>query len=120
MARRRKNATEEMRELAQKIAGMKTIDANYDAGNGVTLRAAEELLARGETSMGNCNQAVAAADDADNTFKAVNKEIRAFNKKVLPATGLKYGTDSSQYELVGGVRESERKRPARKKTGETT
>lgn len=114
MARRRKQASEEMKELIQKIAGMKTIDGNFDAGNGVTVAAAEALLARGETGLSNCNQSVAAADDADNVFAGINKEIRAFNKKVLPATGLKYGTDSSEYELVGGVRESERKRPTKK------
>jgi hypothetical protein len=29
---------------------------------------------------------------------------------VLPAVGLKYGKDSSEYEMAGGTRESERKK----------
>lgn len=47
MARRRKQPSEEMRDLQQKIDGMASIDENFDAGNGVTLKAARELIADG-------------------------------------------------------------------------
>lgn len=110
MARRRKQETAEMKVLREKIDGMKAIDRSYDTGNNVTLAAAEELLERGVNSLGESNQALATADDKDNIFKDINKEIRSFNKKVLPAAGLKYGTDSSEYEMLGGKRESERKK----------
>lgn len=110
MARRRKQATPEIKELRQKIAGMKAIDPAFDAGNGVTLVAAEALLAGGEDKLEDYNQAIATADDKDNIFGAANKDIRGFNRKVLPAAGLKYGTDSSEYEQLGGVRDSDRKK----------
>lgn len=114
MARRRKQPSEEMRDLAQKINGMASIDENFDAGNGVTIVAARALLAEGEGSLADYNQTIAQTDEKDNIFKAKNKQIRAFNKKVLPAVGLTFGMDSSEYEQVGGVRESERKKPVRK------
>jgi hypothetical protein len=38
---------------------------------------------------------------------------------MLAATGAHYGTDSNEYERVGGTRSSERKRPTRK-TAPTT
>lgn len=110
MARRRKQETEEMKELRQKIAGMKAIDPAFDAGNGVTLVEAEAKLKKGVDALEDSNQALAIADDKGNIFNGVNLEIRGFNKKVLPAGGLKYGTDSSEYELLGGVRDSERKK----------
>jgi len=118
MARRRKQETEEMRELRQKIAGMRSVDANFDAGNGVTLVEAERVLEEAESALGGYNQVIATCDEKDNVFKDKNKSVRAFNKKVLPATGLKYGTDSSQYEQMGGTRESERKKPVRKPKSE--
>ncbi len=49
-----------------------------------------------------------------NQINAKNKEMGKFCKKVKPAIGLKYGTDSSEYEMVGGVRDSERKKPGKK------
>jgi len=114
MARRRKQATAEMRDLRQNIASMETVDEEFDAGNGVTLAAAKTLLAKGDNEMKDFNKTIASADDKDNIFKDTNKEIRAFNKKILPAGGLKYGTDSSEYEVLGGTRDSERKKPVRK------
>lgn len=110
MARRRKQATKEMRELKQKIAGMKSVDPQFDAGNGVTLGAAEALDAELEAALSDFNESVATTDEKDNFFGGKNKLARDFNRKVIPATGLKYGRDSSAYEQVGGVRDSERKR----------
>jgi hypothetical protein len=104
------SATEEIKELRQKIAGMKSIDPAFDAGNGVTLVAALAMLANAEGKLEDFNQSIATADDKDNIFVDANKEVRGFNKKVLPAAGLKYGTDSSEYEQLGGVRDSERKK----------
>ena len=114
MARRRKQATIEMRELRQHIANMKSIDPNFDAGNGVTLEAAEALLNEGDVALEDYNITIALADEKDTFFGSKNKQMRAFNRKVLPAGGLKYGTDSAEYEGLGGVRDSERKRPVRK------
>ncbi len=114
MARRKKQESEEIKELRKIIAGMKAIDPAFDAGNGVTLAAAEALIDEGVSALNDSNQALSVADDKDNIYAAKNKNIRAFKKKVLPAGGLKYGTDSSEYEMLGGVRESERKKPVRK------
>lgn len=114
MARRKKQESEEIKELWKIVAGMKAIDPAFDAGTGVTLAVAEALINEGIVALDECNQAVAVADDKDNIYAAKNKKIRAFKKKVLPAGGLKYGTDSSEYEMLGGVRDSERKKPVRK------
>ena len=38
---------------------------------------------------------------------------------MLAAVGAKYGTDSSEYEMVGGTRLSERKKPKAKGSGGT-
>ena len=103
-----------MKELDQKIAGMKAIDASFDAGNGVTLTAAQGVKADAEAALADYNSELAIVDEKYNVFIAKDKLASAFNKKVLPAVGLKYGTDSIEYEQVGGVRDSERKKPVRK------
>jgi len=103
-----------MRELREHIANMKSIDPAFDAGNGVTVEAAEALLNEGDDALEDFNITIASADEKDTLFGDKNKQMRAFNRKVLPATGLKYGRDSAEYEQVGGVRDSERKKPVRK------
>jgi hypothetical protein len=104
-----------MKELEQKIAGMKSIDKNFDAGNSVTLEAAEAVLADSRASLEDYNSTLALADEKQNVFESKDRSARDFNRKVLPAAGLKYGRDSSEYEKLGGVRDSERKKPVRKK-----
>jgi len=118
MARQRKTPTPAMKELEQKIAGMKSIDKNLDAGNGVSVAEGEAILADSRASLEDYNMTLALADEKQNVFGAKDKRARAFNSKVLPAVGLKFGKDSDEYEKVGGVRESERKKPVRKKKEE--
>jgi hypothetical protein len=114
MARRRKTASEAMNELEQNVAGMKSIEPDLDAGSGVTVATGEALLADARAALEDYNATLAMSDEKLNVFIAKDKLTRAFNKKIKPAVGLKYGTDSDEYEKVGGVRESERKKPVRK------
>lgn len=115
MARQRKQASPEMKETEQKVSGMKSINLTLDLGNDVTVAIGESLLATSRATMEKYNSLLAQADETLNEINTNNKTLRAFNKKVLPAVGLKYGTDSSEYEMVGGVRDSERKKPGAKK-----
>ncbi len=114
MAFARKVKTPELIDGEQRITGMKSIDKNLDLSNGVSVAEGQTTLTEAQTALDDYNQSLAMADDKKNIFEMKNKALRAFNKKVLPAVGLKYGTDSSEYEMVGGKRESERKKPVRK------
>jgi hypothetical protein len=42
------------------------------------------------------------------------KEIRVLSERMLIAMAAKYGKDSYEYEMAGGMRKSDRKRPTRK------
>lgn len=114
MAKKRKSATPAMNDAEQKIAGMKSIDSNLDLGNGVSVTAVEAVLAETRAALEDYNSTLAMADEKLNVFNAKEKALKAINKKVLPATGLKFGTDSDEYEKAGGIRESERAKPGKK------
>jgi len=114
MPRQRKTTSAAITEGEQKIAGMKSIEADLDLGNEVTVAKGEELLNSSRTTLERYNASLAVSDGLLNEFNQTEKALRAFNKKVLPAVGLKYGTDSDEYEKAGGVRDSERKKPVRK------
>ena len=118
MARARKVTLPALKETEQKVAGLKAINKTLDLGKGVSVAAGEALLAGVRNKLEEYNTLLALADAKLNEVNAENKNLRGFNSKVLPAVGLEYGKDSHEYEMVGGVRESERKKPVRKKNEE--
>ena len=60
------------------------------------------------------NQKVAKLDDEQNGIDDDEGDLAQWNKRILSAGEASFGSDSSEYELLGGTRTSERKRPARK------
>jgi hypothetical protein len=93
---------------------MKAIEDELDLENGVSVTAGEALLAETRAALEDYNSSLAVSDEKLNVFNAKDRQLCAYNKKILPAVGLKFGTDSNQYEQVGGIRESERRKPVRK------
>ncbi len=47
-------------------------------------------------------------------FDNLEKELKDWNGRMLAGVGSEFGKDSPEYEAAGGVRKSERKKPARK------
>lgn len=111
MAKARKAATRAMNDTEQRLAGMKSIDPTLDLENGVSVTEGNTLLAEARVALDDYNQVLALADEKRNVFIVKERNLKVFNKKVLPAVGLKYGTDSAEYEMVGGTRDSERAKP---------
>jgi predicted nucleic acid-binding Zn-ribbon protein len=60
------------------------------------------------------NQRLAALDSLQNDVAASEADLRDTNKRMLSAAEAHYGSDSNEYEQVGGTRVSDRKRPVRK------
>jgi hypothetical protein len=60
------------------------------------------------------NAKLSEADEIRNTLIAVEKEIESLYKRTLTGAISKFGEDSSEVEMLGGTRKSERKRPVRK------
>ena len=58
-------------------------------------------------------QLTAAVNEKD----AVLKDVKAQMVDIREAVKGSYGSDSTEYELVGGTRKSERKKPGRMNTG---
>ncbi len=114
MAKVRKTNSAAITDGEQRLAGMKSIDPALDLGNGVTVANGEELLDAARKLLADYNASLAVSDGLLADFELKEKELQKFNAKVLPAGGLKYGKDSAEYEKLGGVRESERKKPVRK------
>ncbi|MDD2922102.1 MAG: hypothetical protein PHQ36_07425 [Anaerolineales bacterium] len=67
-----------------------------------------------QTKLSAYNTLLSQVDEVYNAVLSAEKALRDLNERMLTGVAAKYGKDSSQYEMAGGIRKSERKRPVRK------
>src|SRR6266542_3169219 len=114
---RAKRTSSVLETARQRLAGLKQITPAPDFGPDLKLADYETEINDATTELDGYNGIIAAADDAQNKFEATEGKLRARSARFLTATEARYGPDSSEYELAGGTRSSERKRPVRKPAG---
>jgi hypothetical protein len=113
MARlKRKSAVLETARLRR--TGLNSITKPIDFGANTTKEAFLAKVAAFEARLNAYNQKVSELDDEQNGIDEDERELSQWNKRILSAGEASFGSDSSEYELLGGTRTSERKRPARK------
>ncbi len=116
MARLRRSSTI-LETARQRLSGLKSITPKPDFGPALDIDQYEQDINALGTSLDKYNQTVSLLDQMQNALEADEAKLNDKSKRMLAATGAQYGPDSSQYEQVGGTRLSERKRPIKKKPG---
>lgn len=113
MARRKK--TSPILETARlRLAGLKKIDPNLDLGPGLKPSDYEADITGFSDLENEYNGVLAAVDEVQARYAAKELFVRDKNRRILSAIEARFGPDSPEYEMVGGTRTSERKRPGRK------
>lgn len=119
MARQRRTSAV-LETARQRLAGLKQIDKAPDFGGNLNAAGGEAVITDCADELDSYNQNNAALDEQQNVVDTKEDAAGDWSKRVLAAVGAKYGTDSSEYEMVGGTRTSERKKPKAKGPGGTT
>lgn len=118
MARKKRTST--VLEVAQRrLAGLKSLDGDPDYGSNMKRSDFETLITGLSNRLNLYNQHSAELDQEQNDLDAEEKIVGDWSKRWLAATGAKFGTDSNEYEAVGGTRTSERKKKKPKGSGGT-
>lgn len=99
-----------------RLAGLKSIDANLDLGNGITLKNYEKIIDETDNSLETYNTTLSLVDEQKNTFETNERSLKDYHERILLGVGSKFGKDSVEYEKAGGTRKSERKKPVKAKT----
>ena len=102
-----------------RAAGLRSIGA-LDFGNGLTSASYEQAIADAQAKLDDYNQTLSSLDEKANNLAAAEKTLQDFSERFLAGVAARFGKDSSEYEKAGGVRKSERKRPASRKSEKTT
>lgn len=113
MARlKRKSAV--LETAKKRLTGLNAITKPIDFGANTTKAEFATKTSGFEARLNAYNQKVAELDDEQNGIDGDERDLSQWNKRILSAGEASFGTDSSEYELLGGTRTSERKRPTRK------
>lgn len=98
--------------------GSRSIDPALDLGGDLKMATFESAISANRTAIDDYNTTLSSLDQKLNLITSTDKAVREFSQRWLNAVGAKYGFDSDEYEMAGGTRKSERKKPVKKKTGE--
>lgn len=103
----------------ERLSGLKSINPKPNFGPNLDVDQYEQEIESLSANLDKYNDTLSLLDRLQNEFEEKEAALKDKNKRMLAATGAHYGPNSNEYEAVGGTRESDRKRPARKKTGKS-
>ncbi|MBD2531610.1 hypothetical protein H6G97_19245 [Nostoc flagelliforme FACHB-838] len=112
MTRRKRNSR--ILEKAEfRVAGLKAIDPKINFDDTHNLQNLTQLIDNFHNVLNEYNAAIAMIDSSRNKLDEMEKALSQVSDKMLTWVGCKYGKNSNEYELAGGVRDSERIRKSR-------
>jgi len=116
MGRRKLIRVPAFEKAKTRLASIVSIDKELDLGNEISAANYGKEVTKFEEALKVYNTALSTLDDLYNTCIAQETVLKEWNERVLNGVGFKFGKDSSQYEMAGGTRKSERKKPSPKKS----
>lgn len=114
MARRKLARVLDLEKGRTRLAAVKSISAELDLGNDITVPNYEAEINLLSTKLNNYNTALSTIDDLYNECITQIDVLKDWNERILTGVATKYGKNSSQYEMAGGKKKSERKKPTPK------
>lgn len=91
-----------------RCSGLKAIDPNMDFGNDRTLKNVIQKTEKLRAKINEYNTAKAIINSSKNEIQELEKTLADLLEQMLIAVAFKYGKDSREYEMAGGVRKSDR------------
>ncbi|MBD2595960.1 hypothetical protein H6G74_16730 [Nostoc spongiaeforme FACHB-130] len=110
----RKKRSSQILEKAQfRVAGLKAIDPNLNFDDTHNLQSMTQLIEQFKKMLEDYNSALAIIDSSKQKLDEMEKTLKQVSDRMVTGVGFKYGKNSNEYELAGGIRESERVRKSR-------
>ncbi|MBD2530674.1 hypothetical protein H6G97_14265 [Nostoc flagelliforme FACHB-838] len=110
----RKKRTSRVLEKAQlRSAGLKSIVPIIKFDENYSLEKLIESIEQLRSKIDVYNTALSVVDSSKTEIEEMEKNLSQLSEKMLMVVGIKYGKDSREYEMAGGVRYSDRIRKIR-------
>ncbi|MBD2199916.1 MULTISPECIES: hypothetical protein [Calothrix] len=110
----RQKLTSRILEKAKARAmGLQAIDPNISFGDACDLQKMMQLIETLSQKLDAHNQALEVVDTSTTELNVMEKSLNQLSQRILLGVACRYGNDSSEYKIAGGVRKSDRIRKAR-------
>ncbi|MEH1833133.1 MAG: hypothetical protein V7L29_13905 [Nostoc sp.] len=110
---RTKRSSRILEKAEFRVAGLKAIDPNINFDDTYSLQNLTQLIEKFHNMLDDYNAAIAMIDSSRKKLDEMEKTLSQVSDKMLVGVGFKYGKNSDEYELAGGVRDSDRIRKSR-------
>ncbi len=96
----------------KRLSGMRSIESELDFGNGLSNAAFESSMYVVRDKLDVYNTLLSKLDEAYSDFEQAEQMLATISENMLLSVAIRYGKKSTQYEMAGGVRRSDRRRSA--------
>ncbi|MDZ8093895.1 MAG: hypothetical protein RM049_32920 [Nostoc sp. DedQUE04] len=110
---RQKRTYRVLEKAELRIAGLKAIDPSMDFGDARNLQNVAQVIQQYRSKIDAYNTTLAVIDSYKSEMKELEKTLSDLSEKMLLGVAFKYGKDSYEYQMAGGVRKSDRIRKSR-------
>ncbi|MBD2411721.1 hypothetical protein FACHB389_24195 [Nostoc calcicola FACHB-389] len=109
---RKKRSSTLLEKTDRKLIGFKSINSNLDFGDSISVNHLTELTGELRNEIDEYNMMLTALDTAKGKIETLEKNIRETSERLVNGVASRYGKNSREYEMTGGVRKSDRIRKA--------
>ncbi|MDZ8226319.1 hypothetical protein [Nostoc sp. ChiVER01] len=110
---RQKRTSRVLEKAELRASGMKSIVPSIKFEQDYTLEKLIDSIEQLRNKLDVHNRALAIVDSSLTEVEEMEKNLRQLSEKMLMVVAIKYGKDSAEYEMAGGVRDSDRIRKMR-------
>ena len=110
----KRHSSRPLEKASVRYDGIKSFDPKLDAGGGYTATGYLKLINQLRADISEHNTTASTLDALKNRIDDAEKKLSEYSEKMLIGVAYHYGKDSNEYEMAGGVRKRDRKRPMRK------
>ncbi|WP_315791288.1 hypothetical protein [Fischerella sp. JS2] len=105
---RPKRSSRVLEKAQLRACGLKAIDPNLDFGNAGNLQNLTQQIEQLRAKIDTYNTALSIIDASRTDIEQLEKNLSSLCERLLLAVAVKYGKDSQEYVMAGGVRKSDR------------
>ncbi|MEH1850047.1 MAG: hypothetical protein V7L25_35070 [Nostoc sp.] len=110
---RPKRGSKVLDRAQRRIAALKSISPSLDLGNGITIDSFAAAIKTTQDKLEAYNSSLSTVDLTQGTLELAEKSLMELTEHMLVSVAAKYGKNSDEYKMAGGVRRNDRKRPVR-------
>ncbi|WP_445635200.1 ATPase involved in DNA repair [Nostoc sp. DSM 114161] len=109
---RKKRSSNVLEKAEQRVIGFKSVDSNLDFGDSISLKYLTELNGQLRNKIDQYNMMLTDIDTTKEEIETLEKIICETSERLVNGVASRYGKNSREYEMIGGVRKSDRIRKA--------